>query len=152
MKCHIKVNLHEVHILQICMELHIDVYNGSFHKVHMKVSRGIEVCMKDLIHWSLLSVHLCNLKIYIKVCSESHSRDCPKRCIQSLCLQITFMFGGHIASKFAQIFTLKTKVRLPCCLQITLSITILIQNKLHSGSNKKHQKKKKSTWYSDGKQ
>ena len=53
------------------------------------------------------------------------------------------MFGGHIASKFAQIFTLKTEVRLPCCLQITLSITILIQNKLHSGSNKKHQKKKK---------
>ena len=53
-----------------------------------------------------------NLKTYIKVCSEFHSRDCPKRCIQSSCLQITFMFGDHIAPQYAQIFTLKTEVRL----------------------------------------
>ena len=64
------------------------------------------------------------------VCSELHSRDCPKCCILSLCLQITFMFGDHIASKFAQIFTLKTEVRrLLCCCQVTLSIITLTQNK-----------------------
>ena len=50
-----------------------------------------------------------------------------------LCLQVAFMSVGHIASKFAQNFTLKTEVgRLHCCLQVTLSIAILTQNKLHS--------------------
>ena len=90
MNCHIKV----------CMKVHIRVrmhgtshwcLHGSLHKVHMKVSRGIEVYMKD--HWSFAKcafISAQNLKIYIKVCSELHSRDCPKHCIQSSCLHILY--------------------------------------------------------------
>ena len=80
------------------MEHHIDVC--------MKVYKIIETCYK--------SVHLCQLKFW-KFASVNFilncSRDCPKCCIQSSCLQVTFMFGVHITSKFAQIFILKTEVR-----------------------------------------
>ena len=42
------------------------------------------------------------------------------------------MFAGHIASNFAQYFTLKTYVsRLHCCLQVFLNSLFLTQIKLH---------------------
>ena len=105
----------------------------------MKVSRNtmyIKVCMKVHKFAKRIFMSIQNLEICIKFYSELHikpcSRDHPKSCIQCLCLQVAFMFVGYIASKFAQNFTLKTEVgRLHYCLQVTLSIAILTQNKLH---------------------
>ena len=55
---------------------------------------------------------------------------------RSYCIHAKLMFGGHIASKFCTNFTLKTEVsRLHCCVQVTLSIVILTQNKLHRRGN-----------------
>ena len=47
---------------------------------------------------------------------------------------ITFMFVGHINSKFAQDFTLNYSSKFHCCLQLTLNIVISDTkiNKLHN--------------------
>ena len=95
----------------------------------------IKVCMKvhkfaKCVFMSIQSLEICIVygELHIKPCSRDH----PKSCIQCLCLQVAFMFVGHIALKFAQNFTLKIGVgRLYCCLQVTLIIAILTQNKLH---------------------
>ena len=71
--------------------------HGSLHKVYMKVSRGIEVYMKD--HWSLLSVHLYQLKIW----------------------KFTSKFAVNFTAEIAQNAAFKAHVcRLHSCLEITL--------------------------------
>ena len=79
------------------MELHIDVY--------MRVHKIIEIC--QLKFWKFASKFTVNFTLNF-VAEIAQNTAAFKA---HVCMQVTFMFGGHIASKFAQIFTLKTEVR-----------------------------------------
>ena len=109
----------------VCMELHIDVYvnfswrrHWSSHETSLKFAK---------LKCALMLTQ--NLKIYIKVSSELRSRDCPKCCFQSFCLQITLMFEGQIASKFCTNFHIENwrYRRLHCCL-LSIILTLNCAN------------------------
>ena len=124
----------KIHI-RVCMKLHMDVCM----EVYMKVSRDIEVCMK--VH---KIIKICYVCIYVNskfgnlhkslqwTLHQTFAAEITQKAAFNACLQLAFMFVGHIASKFAQNFTLKAEVGRLHCLQVTLSIAILTQNKLHS--------------------